>query len=112
MVFYADGHPAMYTLDFLPGRLSERYDLSTSGEGFLKFLDRTSGKKVEYVLVNISPEEALGQVAETFGCPAGTPVMLYREIFLDGSQKYPIAFSMNYFNRAVINFRLLTRRGS
>lgn len=111
MVFSANGRPAMYTLDYLPGKLGERYDLTTSGEGFMRFLDRISGQRVEYVLVDISPVEAVGQIVEVFGCPAGTPVMLYKEIFLDSSQTHPIAFSLNYFNREVINFRLLTRRG-
>jgi GntR family transcriptional regulator len=111
MIFYANQHPAMFTQDYLPGELVEAYDLSTSGEGFLKFLDRTSGRQVEYVLVDIIPVEAVGQVAEIFQCPVGTPILLYKEIFLDGSQTHPIAFSMNYFNREMIKFRLLTRRG-
>lgn len=112
MIFYADGHPAMFTMDYLPGVFPEKYDLSTSGEGFMRFLDRISGIQVEYVLVDISAEESLGIISETFGCPPGTPVMLYREIFLDATQSKPIAYSMNYFNRDVISFRLLTRRGS
>ncbi len=112
MIFYADGRPAMYTMDYLPGVFPEKYDLSTSGEGFMLFLDRISGIQVEYVLVDISAVEAVGIIAETFACPPGTPVMLYREVFLDATQSKPIAFSMNYFNRDVINFRLLTRRGS
>jgi GntR family transcriptional regulator len=111
MIFYANQHPGMFTQDYLPGELGEKYDLSNSGEGFLKFLDRTSGQQVEYVLVDIVPVEAVGQIADIFRCPVGTPILLYKEIFLDGSQTHPIAFSMNYFNREMIKFRLLTRRG-
>jgi GntR family transcriptional regulator len=112
MIFYADNRPAMFTMDYLPGVFPEKYDLTTSGEGFIPFLDRISGIQVEYVLVDISAEEAVGIIAETFKCPPGTPVMLYREVFLDSTQSKPIAYSMNYFNRDVMNFRLLTRRGS
>lgn len=111
MVFYADGRPAMYTRDYLPGRFMEKYDLSESGERFMAFLDRSAGYRVEYVLVDISAVEAVGEIADTFRCPAGTPVQLYQELFLDGSQTRPIAYSMNYFNREVMQFRLLTRRG-
>ena len=111
LVFYADNHPAMFTQDYLPGNLEEKYDLSTSGEGYFKFLDRTSGQRVEYILVDISPVEAIGEIAETFECPVGTPILLYQEIFLDSTQTHPIAFSNNYFNREVLQFRLLTRRG-
>jgi GntR family transcriptional regulator len=111
MVFRADGHPAMFTQDYLPGEFDQKYDLSTSGEGFLCFLDRTAGERVDYVLTEIEPVEATGTIARTFGCPPGTPVLLYHEIFLDATQSKPIAYSMNYFNRDLVKFRLLTRRG-
>jgi len=111
MIFFADGRPAMYTRDYLTEKMSGQYDLSSGGEGFMKFLDRVSGQRVEYVLVDISPVEAVGEVARTFQCPPGSPVLLFKEIFLDGTQTVPIAFSMNYFNREALNFRLLTRRG-
>lgn len=111
MVFYADGHPAMYTQDYLPGEFEQKYDLSSSGEGFLRFLDRTAGERVEYVLTEITPMEAGAVIARIFDCTPTTPVLLYQEIFLDASQSKPIAYSMNYFNRDVVKFRLLTRRG-
>ena len=111
LIFYADGRPAMYTLDYLPQSMAGEYDLSPEGLGFMKFLDRASGRRVEYVMVDLSPIEASGEVAETFTCPPGSPLLLMKELFLDEAQKVPIAFSMNYFNRELINFRLLTRRG-
>jgi len=77
----------------------------------MKHLDLTSGRRVEYVMVDLSPVEAVGDVAAVFQCPPGSPLLLMKETFLDETQKIPIAFSMNYFNRELINFRLLTRRG-
>ncbi len=111
MIFYADERPAMFTKDYLPSNMVGQYDLSIEGEGFMRFLDRVSGMHVEYVLVDISSVEAIGEVAQTFGCPSGTPALLMMETFLDVTQTRPIAFSMNYFNRDVINFRLLMQRG-
>jgi GntR family transcriptional regulator len=111
MVFYADGRPAMFTRDYLPAHMTGKYDLSTEGEGFMRFLDRVSGLQVEYVLVDISPVEAGREIAQTFGRPSGTPALLMMETFLDVTQTRPIAFSMNYFNQEVLNFRLLMQRG-
>lgn len=111
MIFYADDRPAMYTLDYLPRFMTGDYEMTPEGAGYMKFLDRKSGTRVEFVIVDISPEEATGEVAATFDCKPGSPVLLMKEIFLDESQEIPIAFSMNYFNREIINFRLLTRRG-
>jgi GntR family transcriptional regulator len=111
MIFFADGNPAMYTLDYLPYAQVDEYDLSPEGLGFMKYLDLISGKRVEYVMIDVTPVEATGEVAATFNYPPGAPLLLMKEIFLDETQKIPIAFSMNYFNRELINFRLLTRRG-
>lgn len=111
LIFFADGRPAMYTQDYLYPAMTGDYGLSEQGEGFLKFLDRAAGRPVEYVAIDLTPVEAFGEVAATFGCPPGSPVLLMKETFLDASQNTPIAFSMNYFNQELINFRLLTRRG-
>ncbi len=111
MVFYADERPAMYTQDFLPFEVSEEYDLSPQGLGFMKYLDQQSGRHVAYVMVGLASVEAVGEVAATFKCPPGAPVLLMKETFLDESQQNPIAFSMNYFNNQLMDFRLLMRRG-
>ncbi|MCE1252292.1 MAG: GntR family transcriptional regulator [Anaerolineae bacterium] len=111
MIFFADDRPAMYTQDFLPLALAGEYDLSLEGEGFMRYLDRASGVRVEYVLVDISPVEAAGEVAHAFSCPVGKPLLLMKETFLDGAQNRAVCFSLNYFNQEVLNFRLLTRRG-
>ncbi|MDR3573706.1 MAG: GntR family transcriptional regulator [Anaerolineaceae bacterium] len=111
LVFYADGRPAMYTQDFLPIKIAGDYDLPGSQEGYLEYLDRSSGQRVEYVLVDIAPVEANVEIAHIFECPIGSPVLLFKEVFLDQTQTVPIAYSLNYFNREMINFRLLARRG-
>jgi len=111
LVFFADGRPAMYTQDFLPIRAGVDYAFAPPVDGYLKYLDRVSGLNVGNVLMDILPIEAAGEIADTFKCQAGSPTLLFKELFLDTTQTVPIAFSLNYFNREVVNFRLLTRRG-
>ena len=111
MIFYADGRPAMYTQDFLPFEVKEEYDLSPQGLGFMKYLDTQSGRRVDYVTVDLASVEAVGEVVATFKCAPGSPVLLMKETFLDESMQNPIAFSMNYFNNQLMDFRLLMRRG-
>ena len=111
MIFYADERPAMYTQDYLPVRVVGEDNLPTGGERFWEYLDRYSGKQVEYVLIDISPVEAAGKIAAAFLVPPGSPILLFKETFLDETQSVPIAFSLNYFNREVLSFNLLTKRG-
>jgi len=111
MIFYADDRPAMYTQDFLPFEVKEEYDLSPQGLGFMRYLDAQTGRHVDYVTVDLASVEAVGEVAATFRCAPGAPVLLMKETFLDESQQNPIAFSMNYFNNQLMDFRLLMRRG-
>lgn len=111
MVFFADGRPAMYTQDYLPYKLTGEDNPPVGGEGFWEYLERCSNNHLEYVLVDISPVEAMGEIADTFQIPAGSPVLLFKETFLDETQTVPVAFSLNYFNREVLSFNLLTRRG-
>ncbi len=111
MVFFADGRPAMYTLNFLPTSYSGGFDLSSGKEGFLQYLDRASGVKVEHILVDISPVEAVTEIAAVFQCPTGSPVLLFQETFMDETQTIPIGLGLNYFNREVLSFRLFARRG-
>ncbi|MEA5078791.1 MAG: GntR family transcriptional regulator [Anaerolineaceae bacterium] len=111
MIFHADDRPAMYTQDFLPFEVKEEYDLSPQGPGFMKYLDAQTDRHVDYVTVDLASVEAVGEVAATFKCAPGAPVLLMKETFLDESQQNPIAFSMNYFNNQLMDFRLLMRRG-
>ena len=111
LVFYADDQPAMYTQDFLPIKIAGGYDLPGGREGYLEYLDRSSGMRVEYVLVDIEPVETTSEIAPIFRCKRGSPILLFKELFLDRAQNIPIAFSLNYFNRETLNFRLLARRG-
>lgn len=110
-IFLGDKRPAMYTLDYLPFKITGENYLSEADEGFWEYLERCSNHQVNYVWVDISPVQAMGEMARVFQCPEGTPVLLFKETFLDDTQKNPIAFSLNYFHHELISFRLLTKRG-
>lgn len=111
MIFFADDRPAMYTQDYLPVKMVGENNPPAGGERFWEYLESSSSRHVEYVLIDISPVEAMGEVAEAFQVPPGSPILLFKETFLDETQTVPIAFSLNYFNREVLSFNLLTRRG-
>jgi GntR family transcriptional regulator len=111
MIFYADDRPAMYTQDYLPDKMVGENNPPAGGERFWEYLERSSSNHIEYVLIDISPVEAVGEIAEAFKVPPGSPILLFKETFLDETQTVPIAFSLNYFNREVLSFNLLTRRG-
>jgi GntR family transcriptional regulator len=111
MIFYADDRPAMYTKDYLPVMMVGEDNPPAGGKMFWEYLERSSGKRVEYVLIDISPVEAVGEIAKAFHIGLGSPVLLFKETFLDETQTVPIAFSLNYFNGEVLSFNLLTRRG-
>jgi GntR family transcriptional regulator len=111
MIFYADDRPAMYTQDYLPVMVVGEDNLPAGGERFWEYLDLSTGERVEYVLIDISPVEAVGEIAAAFQVPPGSPILLFKETFLDETQSVPIAFSLNYFNREVLSFNLLTKRG-
>lgn len=111
MIFFADDRPAMYTQDYLPFKTVGENNPPVGGEKFWEYLERSSSKKVEYVLIDILPFEAVGEIADAFQVSHGSPILLFKETFLDETQTIPIAFSLNYFNREVLSFNLLTRRG-
>jgi GntR family transcriptional regulator len=107
--FLGNERPAMYTRDFIPLKsLKNNFDETGGGEAYLSFLEHNTGIRVEYVLVDIVLREVDEEIANHFNCPVGATVMVFEETFLDGTQKIPISFSHNYFNREILAFRLLT----
>jgi GntR family transcriptional regulator len=108
-IFFGNERPAMYTQDFIPSKLlGKDFDESGGSEAYLKFLEQITGIRVEYVLVDIVLREVNEDIAKYFNCPVGATVMVFEETFLDSTQRFPISFSHNYFNREILAFRLLT----
>lgn len=108
-LFFGNKQPAMFTEDFVSKRLIKSdFDYSGGGEAYLSFLERITGIRVENVLIEIVLREVDEHIAAKLNCPTGLTVMVFEETFLDNSQRIPVAFSHNYFNREVFSFRLLT----
>lgn len=108
-LFYANDRPAMYTQDFIAKSLAKsEFESSGGGEAYLAFLESITGIRVEHVLIDIVLREVDEDIAALFNCSPDTTVMVFEETFLDNTQRIPIAYSHNYFNREVLSFRLLT----
>ena len=109
--FVTPQRTAMFTRDYLPARWFESTDPQDSGEAYLEFLEAHTSQRVEYVLLDILPVSAEGEIAAAFQCPPGTPLLLCEELFLERSQTRPLAFGQNYLHPAMSSLRLLTQRG-
>jgi DNA-binding GntR family transcriptional regulator len=108
--FTTEEGTAMFTRDYLPLPDSGHDGQINRQQAFLEFLEERTQQRVEYVLLDILPVAAAGEIAAAFDCPPGTPLLLCEELFLDRSQTRPIAFGQNYLHPSMSSFRLLTHR--
>ncbi len=108
--FITEESTAMFTRDYLPIPVAEQDNGMPGEQAYLDFLEERTQQRVEYVLLNVLPVAAKGEIAVAFDCPPGTPLLLCEELFLDRSQTQPIAFGQNYLHPAMSSFRLLTQR--
>ncbi len=110
-IFLANGKPAILGRDHIPARnLQQPYDIEGSGENFFYFLEEITGARLEYLLSDILPVTASGEIAELFQCPPGTPLLLLKELFLDSSQNTPLQFGYNYHHPDFVRYSILRRR--
>lgn len=110
-VFYADGRPAVYTVDFISLQDDPKgYQTIDDGQAFFTYLEDQRGLRVEFILSDMFPIVATGEVAEHLSLDVGTPLMMMHDIFLDPSQKKPIAFAKNHYRTDVLHFSILRRR--
>ena len=108
--FITEESTAMFTRDYLPNPFPGQEEGRWGEQAYLDFLEEHTHQRVEYVLLDILPVAAEGEIAAAFDCPTGTPLLLCEELFLDRSQTKPIAFGQNYLHPAMSSFRLLTHR--
>lgn len=108
--FITEEHTAMFTRDYLPAAALGTQELKDSTQAYLTFLEERTQQRVEFVLLDILPVAAQGEIVRAFACPPGTPLLLCEELFLDRSQTVPIAFGQNYLHPSMSSFRLLTQR--
>jgi len=108
--FITEDGTAMFTRDYLIAPVEDSKMQIDEEQAYLDFLEERTQQRVEYVLLDILPVAAEGEIAAAFDCPAGTPLLLCEELFLDRSQTQPIAFGQNYLHPSMSSFRLLTQR--
>jgi GntR family transcriptional regulator len=110
-VFFADDRPAVYAVDFVS--LPEHLDLSQindDGQAFFPYLEDQRELRVEFLLSDMYPILADGEVAEYLSIDIGTPLIMMHDVFLDPSKNKPIAFAKNYYRTDVLHFSILRRR--
>ena len=108
--FITEACTAMFTRDYLPAPVHDLEEQIDEEQAYLDFLEERTQQRVEYVLLDIVPIAADGEIAAAFECSVGTPLLLCEELFLDRSQTRPIAFGQNYLHPSMSSFRLLTQR--
>ena len=110
-LFLADGEPAILAKDFIPTKvIPQPYDIEGAGGDFFNFVEDMVGQRIEYLLSDILPIAASGDVAKAFQCPEGTPVLLLQELFLDVTQQIPLQFAYNYHHPEYIHYSILRKR--
>lgn len=110
-LFYADGHPAILGKDHIPEKyIQEPYDIEGAGEEFFSFLERLAGARLEYLLSDILPVSASGEIAHLFQCQEGTPLLLLKELFLDSTQNTPLQYGYNYHHPDYVRYSILRKR--
>lgn len=111
-LFLADGQPAILAYDYLPAKaIKGCSDMDHDGRAFFEFLEACwGGLRLEFILADIKPAIASGEIAEHFKCPEGTLLLLLHEQFLDPSKQTPLAFAYNYYRPDIVHFKVLRRR--
>lgn len=110
-LFLADGQPAILAKDFIPTKnIKTPFNEENSGDNYFRFLEDLVGHRVEYLLSDILPISASGEIAQILNCPEGTPILLLQELYLDATQKIPLQFGYNYHHPQFIHYRTLRKR--
>ncbi len=109
-LFLADNRPAILTYDHLPVKaIGDCVNETGSGQAFFDFLENQCGMRPEFILADVIPAKAEGEIARHFACPEGTLLLLLQELFLDPSQHTPLAFAYNYYHPEIVHFKILRR---
>jgi GntR family transcriptional regulator len=110
-LFLANGKPAILAKDHIPLKVIKNpYDPEGAGHSFFPFVEDLVGKRIEYLISDIVPISASGEIADLLRCTEGAPLLLLQELFLDATQQVPLQFASNYHNPELIHFSILRKR--
>jgi len=110
-LFLADGEPAILAKDFVPQKnIRHPFNEEGSGENYFRFLEDLVGHNIYYLLSDILPISASGEIAQLLNCPDGTPILFLKELYLDVTQQIPLQFAYNYYHPRFVHYRILRNR--
>lgn len=108
-VFLASGQRAIYVVERIPMVLiQEPYDETEFSEPIFEFLDERCNVRVAYILSEIIPCVADGELSERLQIPEGQPALKFVEVFYSRNNK-PLALVKVYFRDPIIRFHALRK---
>lgn len=109
-VFYADGSPAVFVIDRLPEALIKYpYEDEELERPIFTFLERRCHIRVEYMLAQIVPRAAKGQIAKLLQLEPGTPNLEFVETSYSDANE-PVLLSSVYYSDSHIRFTVLRKK--
>jgi len=108
-LFLADGQPAIYVHELLPVDLiAEPYEPAELEKPIWRFLERRCHRQLKYVLSELVPSVAQGEVAELLAVAAGSPLLKFEEVIY-GLHNEPLVQALIYFREPLIRFHALRK---
>jgi GntR family transcriptional regulator len=103
----ADGVPAVYSLDYLPGRYAP--DLPGDlGESIYRYLERVQRQVVDHGVATLAPAIASGHVAQVLGVPEGELLMTIRQLDVRADGE-PVLLGIESYVARLFTFSVLRR---
>lgn len=104
----ADGVPAVYSVDVIPGDVVELAADRAALRGSLYRLLAEKGHAVDHGEAIVAPTKAHAELAELLGVPRGSLLQHLRQIDYDGVDR-PVMFSLEWHVPAVFELRVYRR---
>lgn len=109
-VFYADGSPVIFVADRLPVTLIKHpYEEAELTHPIFHFLERRCQIHVDYMLAEIVPQVAKGEIAELLQLKPGTPGLQFIETSYS-SDNEPVLLSSVTYSDSLIRFTVLRKK--
>lgn len=109
-VFLANGEPAVYCTDIFPKTyLCKAVAETEYAEPIFNILTRYCNIRIDYVLAEIIPAVAIGDLIERLDCSKGSPLLQFDEVYYS-EDNHPIMFSRIYFRDPLIRFTILRKK--
>lgn len=108
-LYLASGQPAIYGDDILPlAVIGDDYDPAELEQPIWPFLEHRCNRQLKYVLSELVPTVAEGELAQLLEIAPGTPTLKFVEVSYDVKNE-PLVWSTIYFRHTFIRFHALRK---